>query len=196
MLPLHLLEVPRLSLAWIDTVGLVLIGVMLLLGTFRGLWWQVIRLVGLVGAVLLARALGPQLAPLLADAVPELPPRLAFGAVWLVIFVAGLAAATLLGVVGRKLLSTMKLGLLDRAGGAFVGLFTGALIHVALVAVLCQLAPADWVSHQVGGTYSEVALEAAGTQWDLIVGPEAGREIDDVFQRSREQPEPTSPRVH
>ena len=176
------LELPSLSLAWIDTVGLVIVGVMLLLGAFRGLWWQVIRLVGLVGAVAIARALSPQLTPHLADFFPDLPPRVAFGIVWLTVFLAGLTAASLLGVLGRKLLTTMQLGLVDRAGGALVGTATGAMIHLALVAAVSQLAPADWVTKNVGGSYSEVALDAAGSQWNLIVGPDAARELRDVLQ--------------
>ena len=175
-------ELPSLSLAWIDTVGLVLVGAMLLLGAFRGLWWQVIRLVGLIGAVVAARALSPQLAPHLADLFPDLPARLTSGVVWLVVFLAGLTAATLLGALGRKLLTTMQLGLVDRAGGALVGMVTGALVHVALVAVLSQLAPERWVGEHVGGTYSEVALDAAGTQWNLVVGPDAARELERLFQ--------------
>ena len=74
-------ELPSLSLSWLDTFGLVIVGVMLLLGAFRGLWWQVIRLVGLVGAVAIARALSPKLAPHLAEQFPDLPSRVGFGIV-------------------------------------------------------------------------------------------------------------------
>jgi hypothetical protein len=113
---------------------------------------------------------------------PDLPARVASGAVWLVVFLAGLAAATLLGVLGRKLLTTMQLGLVDRAGGALVGMSTGALIHVALVAAVSQLGPEAWVSKQIGGTYSEVVLDAAGSQWNLIVGPGAAEELQRLFR--------------
>ena len=178
------METSSLDLAWVDIVGLIVLGIMFVLGIFRGLWWQVIRLVGITGAVLLARALSPPLAPILQDTFPDLDERVSSGAVWLTIFILGLAAATLLGVVGRKLLKTMQLGLADRAGGALAGLLTGALIHIAFVATACQLAPEDWVSNNFGDTYSEKALEVAGTQWELIVGPEARRNLDELFKNA------------
>ncbi len=174
-------EVPALSLAWIDTLGLIVIGVMLLLGAFRGLWWQVIRLAGLAGAVVLARTLSPELSPRLAEAVPDLPPRFVFGTVWLVVFLAGLAAAAFLGHVGRRLLTGMKLGLVDRATGAAVGVLTGALIHVAFVAATSQLAPEAWVARNVGGSYSETALGVVGARWSLIVGSDAALELERVL---------------
>ncbi len=176
-----------LDLAWVDIVGLVVLGIMFVLGAFRGLWWQVIRLLGIAGAVLLARALSPPLAPVLQETFPQLDSRVSSGAVWLTVFILGLAAATLLGVLGRKLLTTMQLGLADRAGGALAGLFTGALVHIAFVATACQLAPETWVSNNFGETYSEQALEVAGSQWELIVGPDARRELDDLFKTKREE---------
>ena len=96
MLPTAIMENSLAELAWIDIVGLVLVGGSLVLGIFCGLWWQIIRLVGLVGAVLLARGLSPSLAPLLEEAAPSLGPRYAAGVVWLSVFVLGLIAATLL----------------------------------------------------------------------------------------------------
>lgn len=190
MAPIASLEVPALSLGWIDTVGLVIVGVMLLLGAFRGLWWQVIRLLGLFAAVVLARALSPRLAPPLVEALPDLPPRVGYGLVWLAVFLAGLAVAALLGSLGKRLLSTMKLGLVDRAGGALLGVATGALVHVAFVAVLCQLAPEPWVARHVGATFSESALGAVGARWSAVVGTDAGAELERVFSRD---PAPTPP---
>ena len=178
------MDASSLDLAWVDTVGLIVLGIMFVLGIFRGLWWQIIRLVGITGAVLLARAMSPTLAPVLQDTFPNLDERVSSGAVWLTIFLLGLAAATLLGVMGRKLLKTMQLGLADRAGGALAGLLTGALIHIAFVATTCQLAPEAWVSNNFGDTYSEKALEVAGTQWELIVGPEARRNLDELFKKA------------
>lgn len=170
------------DLAWIDTVGLILVGVLLLLGFARGLWWQVIRLVGLVGAVVLARALSPRFEPRLLEAFPELPPRLAQGLVWLLIFLAGLAAATLLGLLGKKMLEALQLSLLDRTGGALVGAVTGLLIHSALLAALVQLGPEQWVVATVEDTYSEGLLEVVGHQFPLVVNAAEGSEIDGLLQ--------------
>lgn len=194
-------RLPHLDLAWIDTAGLVLVGVMLLLGALHGLWWQVIRLVGLAGAVLLARAVAPRLAAALASFTPEVPERILDGSAWLVLFLCGLAAATGLGALGRRLLSTLRLGLVDRAGGALAGILTGVLVHLALVAAVCQLAPADWVSRNVGGSRSESALSAVGARWSLIVGPDAALRIEELLgappgsgEPGAETPEPASRR--
>ena len=40
-----------LPLAWIDMVGLGLVALFLVLGLVRGLWWQIIRLLGVAAAV-------------------------------------------------------------------------------------------------------------------------------------------------
>jgi len=186
-----------LDLAWVDTIGLIVLGIMFVLGAFRGLWWQVIRLVGITGSVLIARALSPPLAPFVQDAFPELDSRVAAGGVWFIVFILALSAATLLGVLGRKLLTTMQLGLADRAGGALAGLLTGTLVHLAIVATVVQLAPAAWVTNNFGGTYSETALEVASTQWELIVGHDARRELDKLFKSGGAEPvdgaQPTVP---
>ncbi|MEL6860427.1 MAG: 4-hydroxybenzoate octaprenyltransferase, partial [Pseudomonadota bacterium] len=50
------------------------IGALLALGFFRGLWWQVMRMVGVAGAILLARSLAPRFEPQLLDQFPELSP--------------------------------------------------------------------------------------------------------------------------
>ncbi|MFT5284926.1 MAG: putative membrane protein required for colicin V production [Planctomycetota bacterium] len=172
------------DLVWIDIVGLVLIGASLVLGFICGLWWQIIRLVGLMAAVLLARGLSPSLAPLLEEQIPSLGPRYASGTVWIIVFVLGLAAATLLGLLGRKLLKTMQLGLFDRIGGAVAGVITGAMIHIALVAAFCQLGPEPWVAEQLGETFSERMFKGAGTQWELVVGPDARKELDKLFKQT------------
>ncbi len=169
------------SLNWLDSVGLVLVLGMLILGAVRGLWWQMIRLLGLVAAVGIARALTPQLEPMLSSAMPEISTRITYGAVWLGIFLTGLAAATLFGVLGRKLLETMQLGMADRMGGALVGTATGLVIHIAVISALSQLAAPAWVSNNVGGTYSANILDVVARKWEIIVPPVAARELDVIF---------------
>jgi len=120
---------------------------------------------------------------MLSGAVPELSPRVAHGVVWLVLFLAALAAATLLGRLGRKLLESMQLGAVDRAGGAFVGALTGAVLHLALLLGLSQLGKEDWVAEQVGGSHSEALLEVASTRWHVVLPAEAARELDALFRR-------------
>ena len=42
------------ALHWIDQVGLGISALFLALGAWRGLWWQVVRLLGLAAAVAIA----------------------------------------------------------------------------------------------------------------------------------------------
>lgn len=180
------------SLNWLDSAGLVLVLAMLILGAVRGLWWQMIRLLGLVAAVAIARALTPQLEPMLSSAMPDISTRITYGAVWLGVFLAGLAAATLFGVLGRKLLETMQLGMADRMGGALVGTATGLVIHIAVISALSQLAAPAWVSNNVGGTYSANILDVVARKWEIIVPPVAARELDVIFGGAQSKPGPAA----
>jgi len=152
------------GLRWIDTVGLALVGGFLLLGAWRGLWWQVFRLVGVVAAVAVARAVTPRLAPVFEQNLPELDPRVAYGITWVILFVAVLFAAALIGRLGKKSLQAMQLSTVDRLGGAVAGGVTGALMHLALVVVIDNFAGMDWSQHTLADTYSKAATDAIGAQ--------------------------------
>jgi uncharacterized membrane protein required for colicin V production len=151
---------PFLDLRWIDTVGLVVVLVGVLLGALRGLWWQVFRLVGVVAAVAVARAATPGLVPRLRSLLTALDPRVAYGIVWVLVFVAVLLCAALVGRLGRSGLKAMQLSTVDRVGGACAGALTGALLHLALVVAMQHLGGGPWLS----GTYSMAATEAIGAR--------------------------------
>lgn len=185
------LHLPPLDLPWIDGAGLVLVVVMLLLGALRGLWWQVMRLLGLLGAIVLANALAPRLSPHVAERLTDLPPNLLHGALWIAFFLAGLAVAALFGIAGRKLLATLKLGLVDRAGGALAGIATGALIHLPLVALIIQLAPPEWTAQHVGGSISASALDVLGSHWDVVAQERHGAEASEPGEPARGEGRPS-----
>ena len=170
------------ELAWIDVVGLVLMGALLLLGFFRGLWWQVIRLLGIVGAVALARALSPRWIPLVSEKFPEMSERVVQGTLWLALFLLGLLVAALLGMLGRRLLEALQLGLLDRTGGALAGGATGLVVHCAVLALLVQLGPHDWVVDTLDGTYSEDVLGLVADRVPLVVEAAEGSELEQLFR--------------
>jgi uncharacterized membrane protein required for colicin V production len=151
-------ESPWSLLAPVDWIGAGLVVLFAALGAWRGLWWQAMRFAGLAAAVLIARAFTPKLAPSLHARLPDLDPRLGQGLVWLLLFLAGLAVAALLGRLGKRLLDAMQLGLVDRMGGLVAGTLTALLLHAALVAALLQLAPADVAHRAVAGTRSEVLV--------------------------------------
>lgn len=153
---------PLEGLRWIDTVGLAIVGVFVLLGAWRGLWWQVFRLVGVVAAVGIARAVTPQVAPAFERGLPELDPRIAYGIAWILLFVGVLLAAALVGRLGKKSLQAMQLSTVDRFGGALAGGVTGALLHLAFVFAIDHLGAADWSTRTLTDTYSKAATDAIG----------------------------------
>jgi len=179
-----------MDLAWIDGLGFGLVGAFLILGFVRGLWWQVIRAAGLFVAVLVARAASPPLAEWVAHRWPDLSTRSAQGIAWAALFLLALSAATVLGILGRRLLEVMQLGLADRVGGAAVGAVTGFGLHVALLVIVCQLGTESYVARTLQGTQSERIVGAVGARWPVVVGKEAGAELDLLLQRTRLQAAP------
>lgn len=161
-------DAPGLQLHWIDWTGLALIGGFALLGLLRGLWWQVVRLVGVVASVALARTFSGAGAERLAEWT-SWSPEIAQGVAWLGILVAGLLVSALVGTVGKKSLEAMKLGLVDRAGGAAVGLATGGLLHVAGLLALAHLGPQPWTEDTLAGTHSRGLLQLVTTRYPVLL---------------------------
>ncbi len=178
-----LIQSPASSLPWLDVVGAVLIGGGALLGFWRGLWWQVVRLLGVVGAIGLARAATPLVWERLATFFPSLPERLAHGLTWFALFVAGLVVASLLGLIGKKSLEIMQLGLADRMGGALAGLLTGAAVQTALVVGLLHFAPRAFSNEALDGTTSASLFDALGDRVPLVVDEEAARNLKPWLER-------------
>lgn len=176
-LPAHFSE-----LAAVDLIGLGLVGVLVILGLWRGLWWQVLRLVGVVAAVIVARVFSPETAAWISEQWPDLEGRLAHGVAWFGIFLLALGAASMLGLLGQRLLEAMQLGLANRLGGGILGAATGLVMHLAGVVILCQLAPAAFVERHVAGTYTERVVDAASTRWRVVLGAEAANEVDRLLK--------------
>jgi uncharacterized membrane protein required for colicin V production len=177
----------RISPAWpapLDLVGLGLIGILLLLGLYRGLWWQVMRLVGVTASVLVARAFSAALAVRVAALFPDLTPRTAHGVAWATLFLVALLACALLGMLGQRMLEAMKLGLANRVAGACAGALTGLCVHVVLVVLFVQLAPASTLGRYVVGTYSEQLYGALGMRWPVVMASEAAHEVNRALEES------------
>lgn len=165
------------GLAWVDMVGLGICGLFILLGVWRGLWWQVIRLVGVIAAVGLARALTPRFYPTIHDTFPEISEGLGHGMVWFGLFLTGLVVASLLGMLGRKALETMQLGMVDRVGGALVGALTGMLLHGAFLVGLVTLANEDFRDRTLEDTGSAFLLELMVQKAPLLLDAEAAERL-------------------
>lgn len=196
---LELLSTPAvlqgLDLPWVDQIGAVVIVLFLLLGVWRGLWWQVIRLIGVVLAVALARTFTPRLAPGLQERFGEMSEGMSYGLVWLGIFLAGLVVGSLFGMIGKKALETMQLGLVDRAGGALAGALTGAILHTAFLVVMWNVAEHGWTERTLEGTRSAYLLDTLSRKANLVMDAQAAeRYLPPPLETGDPEPLPESPR--
>ncbi len=168
-------EFPR----WLDVAGLGLVILFLVLGARRGLWWQLVRLLGLAAVIATARALAPRLTPRLVSALPSLDPRIASGLVWLTLLALGLAVVALVGRLGKETIEAAQLGFVDRAGGAVAGALSGALLHGALVLLLVLLGPAEWSREAVRDTRSARLFDTLGRRLPLLEDAHAAEALRD-----------------
>jgi uncharacterized membrane protein required for colicin V production len=166
------------GLMHVDLVGLVLIGVFALLGVWRGLWWQLLRLVGLGAAVLAARSLEPSVSGLLEGRLSGLDPRVLHGIVWLVLFLATGALFALLGKLGKRMLEAMQLGLVDRVGGAVAGLATGLVLHAALLAALVMIASDAFLKENLHHSFSERLVAIVGVERPFLFHSERASDVE------------------
>jgi membrane protein required for colicin V production len=157
------------SIPWIDKLAIVLLGLFVALGLWRGLWWQVIRFVGFVGAFAAARLFSPKAEPLITKTFNIMDPRFSQGLAWIVIFIAALILVVLLGKLGKSMLEAMKLGMVDRLGGALAGALTALLIHSAFLAVLSLFAQGEWLHDQLVGSWSENLFDVLAEEYPVIV---------------------------
>lgn len=174
----------------LDLIGLVLVVVLFVLGAVRGLWWQVIRLVGVTLSVCVARAFGARLAERVLVFFPELTPRSAHGIGWGVLFLLALLAFALLGLLGQRMLEAMKLDLANRLGGALAGALTGLCLHVAVVVLLVQLATPSWLGRHASGSYSEHIYTSLGLRRPVVMASEAVHEVEQIYERPAERRAP------
>jgi uncharacterized membrane protein required for colicin V production len=156
-----------LNLHWIDLVGLCIGVVFLVLGLWRGLWWQVVRLLGLAAAVGVARWVGPIWGEDMAEWA-GLNASVASGLAWFCAFLLTLIGAAFLGTVGSKTIEVMRLSLINRFLGALAGLLTGALLHAALSMVGASFAQQEWRQVTFASTHSGHLVESLTQRWPVL----------------------------
>lgn len=171
------------ELPWIDKVGLAVVLLFTCLGVWRGMWWQVVRFLGVILSIAMARALAPRLQPQLEGMV-EMDEAVTHGVAWFAVFLGGLILATLFGRLGKKTLEALQLGLFDRIGGAVVGALTGVVIHGALLILASSLTNEGWYASHLKGTHSAHAL-AQVSQFQL--GPLHSEAKEKIFGHWQEQ---------
>ena len=182
------------QLAPVDWIGLGIVAVLLVMGLVRGLWWQVIRLLGVVVAFAVARLFGPDGAAWIGEVYPDWSPRLAHGLAWVVLFGLTLAAVSILGHLGQKLLTAMQLGPVNRLAGGVAGAATGVVVHLALLLGISLLTPEAFVREHVAGTYSERVYSFVGEGgMSVVLGAEAVQELQLLFDPDASEEEPEVP---
>lgn len=177
---------------WLDLVGLGLLALFGLLGLLRGLWWQVIRLLGLAAAIAVARALAPRFGPEF-QRLSELPGPVANGLVWLLLFLAVLVLASLVGNLGRRTLEAVRLGPVDRFGGLVAGLLTALVLHAVFLVAVSYLGPQVWASESLQQAESRRLLTTVTTRLHLYVGAEDAARIRGWFEGDEAQAKPREP---
>jgi uncharacterized membrane protein required for colicin V production len=169
---------------WIDLLGSSLVILFLVLGAMRGLWWQVVRLLGILASVSVARALAPRVAPALTSALPGLSPSIANGLAWLAVLIAMMLVLSLIGRLGKATIAAAQLGTVDRVGGALAGSASGLLVHVAILLCVCQIAPIAWAKDTIHGTHSQALLEGLGTRFPRILDAHAADSLREIRKDS------------
>jgi uncharacterized membrane protein required for colicin V production len=161
------------SAGWVDGVGLALVLLLLCLGALRGLWWQMVRLCGVIAVFSVARALAPRMSPRIESWFPDLSPRLANGLAWTLILIAGMLVVALVGRIGKAALDAAALSTFDRIGGALTGALSGLLIHAALIVATTQVAPRDFTARSIDGTHSQAWVAALDRWVPNLLDPKA-----------------------
>lgn len=164
------------DLAWVDQLGLSLLVLFLMLGFWRGLWWQIMRLAGVAAAVVLARSLTPEFAPQLEGSMNLSSPA-AHGLVWFTLFVTGLVVASVAGLMGKRALDALALGWVDRFGGALAGGLTGMILHGSVLLVFTSLGTTEWSTGALGGTRSQRLLNVVTNRWPILVDAKVSDKI-------------------
>lgn len=130
---LHQLEL----LGWIDRTALAVLVVFFVIGLFKGLIWQVSRIVILVAAYVLAGRFGADIGAFLArtpavggraDASPLDTPDTTLYLAYVLVFLGVLTVLSLLAMLVQKLAAKAGLGFFDRLGGGLLGVATGACV--------------------------------------------------------------------
>ncbi len=152
---------------WFDIVLLVvLVG-----STFNGLAKGFIRSIfGLVGFVFGLRLAGAYY-PLVAAKLEFLPNQTVASIIgFILIWLAVMAVAILLGTLISKAVSLAGLGLWDRLGGLVLGLLLGAFLCALLLAAMLKYLPIDLSEAIEGSRVATFFLDRLGFLFSLLPG--------------------------
>ncbi|NDY42147.1 CvpA family protein [Dissulfurirhabdus thermomarina] len=127
---------------WVDYVIAAMVAVMLVRSLLKGFSRSIASVLGLVLGFVAAVSWGPALGKVLSPWVENPGWRTVLAFVF--ILVTAVLAATAAGVLARNTLESLKLGWLDRALGAALGLVKGILLAAVFFAALSLVLPGDY----------------------------------------------------
>jgi len=128
------------QLGWIDLGTLVILLVFFVLGLFRGLVWQLSRLLTLVVGFIVAGVWAKDLADLIVRTWPKSEP-FALYAAYFAIFLGAFLVLSVIAWLLSGLIKRLKLTAYDRLGGGAVGILTGAALVVLVLTIFYAFIP-------------------------------------------------------
>jgi uncharacterized membrane protein required for colicin V production len=165
---------------WLDLACLALLILCTFLGARRGLWWQFVRLLGLVATLSVTRALAPRLSQGLVN-VLSFTPEMANGILWSVFLVCGLCAVGLVARLGSAMIESGELSAGERLGGAACGFCSGLLLATGVVVCTSQIASQSWVEGHLRGTRAQGLVDGVARILPAALDPiAAGRASSEV----------------
>ena len=174
-----------------DLVLLVLAGILVVFGMFKGLIRILIGIAALVAAFALAASFHQPLADKLAEmSIPFVGQRLV---AYLLIFVGVMLAGGLLARVLRKMVKIAMLGWADRLGGAALGLVAAMLIAALLLLPAVAYSPKTrvWMQGSILAPYVTVVADAANYMVPGELRTRYREAVEELRRRWREERYPS-----
>ena len=129
---------------WVDIVIIIYLCISVLMGLMEGLIRTVLSIVGVIVGIMLASHFYKQLGNILTFTSNK---NWANIAAFVIILVAVMIVAAIIGLILRSIIKTIMLGWVDKLGGAAIGLFLGALSISALLAIIMKYHPMDVITN-------------------------------------------------
>lgn len=167
------------ALGWIDITAIAVIAVFFVLGIFKGVVWQISRLGTLVAAYVLAAMYGEGLGAWMFHGSVEGPDeQLHVYVAYVAIFVGVLVVLSLLSLLLTKLVEKSGLTFYNRLGGGVLGVGTGALVVLLILAVGLMFFPQTNVV-QAAHTSRVYQWSGGAVAWldDIVQVPDKLREL-------------------
>ena len=178
------------SLGWVDLTAIAVLIVFFILGLFRGLVWQVSRILTLVAAYVVAGAYGETIAGSLRKMVSGINDELSLYIAYFAVFIVVLVIVSVIAYFFEKLIDRSGMSFYNRVGGGVLGVVTGAALVLALLFAVfaffgteSNVVEAARRSHSM--RFSQQALTALGE-----VVPAQVREVFGLGDPAPESPTP------